>query len=99
MAYPHDLLPTRKGEEPILEGSEMDVSVDEYIEYFNIRRSAHFVKNTRVPGRQWSFVFAAGTLPMSYRSDSYWESQIVIDLSRDDTDGNMRYYVTSIESR
>lgn len=83
----------------IVEGNEMDVSVDEYIEHFNIRRSAHFVKDTRVPGRQWSFVFAAGTLPISYRSNSYLESQIVIDLSRDDTDGNMRYYVTSIESR
>ncbi len=83
----------------IAEGQEIDVSSDEYIEGFRIRRSAHFDKQARVAGRQWSFVFEAGTLDMSYKGEDYSESEIVIDVSRADTNGETRYYVTGIETR
>ena len=83
----------------IAEGQDIDVSSDEYIEGFRIRRSAPFRKQTRVTGRQWSFVFEAGTLEMSYMGTDYSESEIIIDVSREDIDGDARYYVTSIESR
>lgn len=83
----------------IADGREIDVSVDDYIEGFRIRRSTRFEKQTLVAGSQWSFLFQAGTLAMSYESEDYMESEIVIDVSREDTNGDTRYYVTGIETR
>ncbi len=81
----------------LLNGDEIEATVEDYVEKFRIRRPAFFEK-TNVVDNQWSFIFKPGALTMSYDGNNYQDSRITIDVSRVEMNGELRYIITGVEA-